>query len=425
MTQLTVTESERRRTVSVLFLAQSFFTASTIAAFTLSPIIASTLSGSEANLGMPNTLTLVGRAAFAYPLGYLMERIGRRLALSSGYGFAVLGSVVSIWAILNSSYAAFLLGALLLGMARSASDQSRYVGAEVYPLERRARIIGIIVAAGAIGAIAGPVLVPLSASFAIARGLPEAIGPFIVAGAAMVLATLTVFLFLRPDPGQMARVVAGEEASTNPESIENVVREARPLLTIFRAPMVQLAILSMLIGYFVMVFLMVVTPVHMDHHDHTTAAISAVIMAHTLGMYGVSWFTGWLIDRFGTINMILAGAAVLVASCITAPLSLQVPILGLSLFLLGLGWNFCFVAGSSLLSNSLAVQERARAQGASEALVAIASGIASLTVGTVFRQGDFLLVSAIGLVLTLLLVAATAVLVRRNSRQAPLSAPAD
>jgi MFS family permease len=170
--------------------------------------------------------------------------------------------------------------------------------------------------------------------------------------------------------------------------------------------------------------LMVITPLHMDRHDHSTAAISGVIMAHTLGMFGLSWFTGWLIDRFGRIQMIVAGTAILAVSCVLAPLSLRLPILGLALFLLGLGWNFCFVAGSTLLSDALAQQERGRAQGASEMMVALGTGAASLSTGLLFAQGQYLLVSIIGLAGSLILFAATLVLARRE-KHSPALSPTD
>lgn len=415
-------ESVRHRIAAVLFVAQSFFSASTIAAFTLSPIIAATLSGQDGAAGVPNTVTLVGRMAFAYPMGFLMDRIGRRLALTSGYGISVVGALISFWAVVNNSYPAFLLGALLLGMARSAGDLSRYVAAEVYPLAQRAKVIGILIFAGTIGSISGPQLVPLSEVWVTRYGFAASAGPFAVAAVAMLLGSLTVFLFLRPDPLLIGRQVARQEAEQSPDSRENATGPQRTLREIFAAPLVQLAVLSMLIGYFVMAFLMVITPLHMNHHDHNTVAISNVIFWHTLGMFGLSWLTGWLIDRFGRITMIVAGAGVLIAACITAPLSTQVPVLSLSLFLLGLGWNFCYVAGSSLLSDALSARERARAQGASEVLVSFGAGMASLSVGAVFAQGDYLLVSAIGLAFTLTLLLATGWLVRRDRAQAVMAA---
>lgn len=413
----------QKRIVSVLFVAQSFFSASTIAAFTLSPIITSTLTGSDNWVGLPNTLTLLGRAGFALPLGIMMDRVGRRLALSGGYSIAILGSIISVWAIVNNSFAGFLLGALFLGMSRSASDQSRYVGAEVFTLSRRAKVIGIIVSAGTIGAILGPLLVPLSVSWAGSAGLPEDAGPFVISSVLMIFGAGVVFFFLKPDPRELGQAVAMQEAAQDSAGQDMVVTERRPLRRVFAAPMVQLALLSMVIGFFVMSFLMVITPLHMNRAEHGTAAISTVIMAHTLGMFGLSWLTGGLIDRFGRIQMIVAGTMILLISCVLAPLSIQLPILSLALFLLGLGWNFTYVAGSSLLSDALAANERARAQGASEALVAIASGLASLSVGLVFAQGQYRLVSAVALVFSLMLLLMTFWLVRKERHEARAVAP--
>lgn len=327
---------------------------------------------------------------------------------------AIVGSLISAWAILANSFFLFLVGALFIGISRSASDQSRYVGAEIFQLSRRAKVIGIIVFAGTIGSILGPLLVPTSAVWVSNLGFPETVGPFFVSAILMLIASIAILLFLHPDPKRLGEKIAEEEAAQNPDSIENIAgKESRSLSQIFSAPLVQLAVLSMVISFFVMTFLMVITPLHMSHHDLTTGAISGVIMAHTMGMFGLSWLTGWLIDRFGRINMILAGTAVLAISCILAPLSLRLPILGLALFLLGLGWNFCFVAGSSQLSDALAAHERARGQGASEAIVAVGAGLASLSVGVVFAWGGYQLISIISFILTFFLALATYWLTRK------------
>jgi MFS family permease len=216
--------------------------------------------------------------------------------------------------------------------------------------------------------------------------------------------------------------MAQEEAARDVNSVENSTAN-RPLREIFANPAVVLAMIAMVVSYFVMAFLMVITPLHMSHHNHSTSAISTVIMAHTLGMFGFSWLTGWLIDRWGRLNMILVGGVILLAACIVAPLSLHVPVLGLALFLLGLGWNFGFVAGSSLLSDALAARERGRAQGLSEAIVGITAGGASLSVGLVFQQGDYILVSIIGFVLTLAMMVAAVWLGQKGVAQKLVSNP--
>jgi len=180
----------------------------------------------------------------------------------------------------------------------------------------------------------------------------------------------------------------------------------------------------MAIGQLVMALIMVITPLHMHHNNHSTESVSLVIMAHTLGMFGLSSVTGWLIDRYGRVPLIVAGAALLIISGILAPLSVAVPNLAAALFLLGLGWNFCFIAGSSLLADALAARERARAQGAGEVLVSLATGVGSLGTGAVFNQGGMTAVAAVGIALSLLLVAALFWFNRLPQRPTSPAAPA-
>jgi len=158
---------------------------------------------------------------------------------------------------------------------------------------------------------------------------------------------------------------------------------------------------------------MVITPVHMDHQSHGTRIISWVIMAHTLGMFGLSGVSGWATARFGRVVMIVAGSLILVSASILAPLADGLPLLALALFLLGLGWNICFVAGSALLSDAVSADERGRVQGASEALVAVASGLGSLGAGVLFQWSgaflgsDMVLPSIVGLLFCFVLLGAT------------------
>jgi MFS family permease len=153
----------------------------------------------------------------------------------------------------------------------------------------------------------------------------------------------------------------------------------------------------------------------MNHNDHGTGAISLVIFAHTAGMFGLSGLTGWLVGRLGRLPMIAAGAVVLIISALLAPVSTEVPMLAIALFLLGLGWNFAFVAGSSLLSDQLLPAERGRAQGAGEMAVAIGAGLGSLGSGIIFAGGGIETVSLVGLGFSLALLGTTAwvALVRR------------
>jgi MFS family permease len=384
----------RRRTTAVLFLAQSLFTAAVIASFTLSPVIAADLSGREGAAGLPTTITLIGRAAMAYPAGWLMDRAGRRLGLSLGFVLGAAGGAVSVLAIVQGSFPIFLAGALLLGVMRGTAEQGRYAAAEVYPASRRARIIGIIVFAGTLGAVGGPLLVGPAGELVARWGLPVAAGPYVATAVLLALALALIFLMLRPDPAHLRRLLEdGERRETVAETA------SFPISTILRRPAVQLSIAALVIGQLVMTMLMVVTPLYMDHQQHGPELISWVIMAHTLGMFGLSGLTGWLTDRLGRFATIFAGGGLLALSAVLAPAVSGVPLLALALFLLGLGWNFSFVAGSSLLTDAVSAEEQGRVQGASEMVVGLASGLGSLGAGILFEQAGIWLPAGVGLAL--------------------------
>ena len=188
MTTQSIPAAIERRITGTLFTSQSLFSAAMIASFTLMPIIAVELSGSKSAAGVPNTINLLARAAFALPLGWLMDQIGRRLGLSIGFGLAVVGFLVAVFSLFNSSFLLFCLGLGLVGAGRGAIDQSRYVAAEIHPYEKRAKAIGFIVFAGTIGAIGGPILVAPSSNLAQSLDFPPETGPYLVGALACFIA---------------------------------------------------------------------------------------------------------------------------------------------------------------------------------------------------------------------------------------------
>jgi len=411
-------ERASNRIALSLFASQSLFSASMIAIFTVTAILAVDLSGSKSTAGIPATLTTLARAATALPLGILMDHIGRRWGIGMSYALGAVGAAVGAVAVIQQSFPLLLLGSFLFGMARGGAEQSRFVAAEVYPESRRATIIGWIVFAGTIGSVGGPALVAPAGHLAEALGYVPRTGVWLLSIVTMSLAALLSFAFMRPDPQELSRRVKQYERDSGLILLDEP--PARSLAVIFRDPMIQLALASMLVSQMVMVCLMTIMPVHMDGHHYGDAPISIVIMGHTLGMFAISPLTGRLIDRYGRINMILAGAVILVISVVIAPLSSAFWVLMTSMFLLGLGWNFCFIGGSSLLTDSLTTDERGRAQGMNETLVALAAGLGSLSSGYLFGAGGFLVVSVAGLLPTLILTGMVGALTPRSSAQPAL-----
>lgn len=402
MSTSTILRSVQQRITATLFISQSLFSASMILSFTLLPIIAAQLGGTDRAAGIPPTMMMLGRGIAAYPVGWLMDHIGRRLGLSMGYLFTAAGSVISVLSISAWESFPWLCGSmLLLGMGRGVSEQARFIAAEVYHPVRRASVIGIIVFAGTIGAVSGPLLVSPSTWLAAYFGLHTHAGPYLVSVVLASLALMLTLSLLYPDPMKVGKTLVGDLNGTEEKNT------GRKLWQIFIDKTVRLGVTATIIGQFVMTLIMVITPLHMNHHAHGEQQISWVIMAHTLGMYGLSSLTSRLSDRLGQVTTILIGALILGVSAVLTPMSNQVPMLALSLFLLGLGWNFCFIAGSTLFFSGLLPVERGRAQGAGEMMVALAAGAGSLGTGAVFAEAGIVAVSTIGLAFSLVLIVAT------------------
>ena len=402
MSTSTIPRSVQQRITATLFISQSLFSASMILSFTLLPIIAAHLGGTDRAAGIPPTMMMLGRAVAALPIGWLMDHIGRRPGLLLGYLFAASGSAICVLSISMWESLPWLCGGvLLMGMGRGVSEQARFIAAEIYPPVRRAGVIGLIVFAGTIGAIGGPLLVSPSTWLAEYFGLHAHAGPYLISVALAALALMLIALLLYPDPMKVGRTLAKNSDGVDEKNT------GRKLWQIFVDRTVRLGVAAMIIGQFVMTLIMVITPLHMNHHAHGSQAISWVIMAHTLGMYGLSSLTSHLTDRFGQVKLIFIGALILGASAVLTPISNQVSILAFTLFLLGLGWNFCFIAGSALFFSGLLPFERGRAQGASEMMVALAAGAGSMGTGAVFAQSGITAVSTIGVAFSLLLIVAT------------------
>jgi MFS family permease len=397
-------EKISRKITLTLLASQSLFSAALIMSFTVGSIIVVELTGNSQWSGVPATLVLVGAASMAYPMGRFMDRFGRRPGLSLGFLIGVVGALLAGSAVILASLPLFLLGVLCLGLNRGANELGRYAAAEANPAHRRARAISMVVFGGTVGSIGGPLLVEWASRLAENFGLSSFSGPWFAASFFLALAVLNINLFLRPDPRTIAQQLSDSESQTTVER-----GPGRPYSQIWQHPLTKVATGAMIFGQLAMVSVMTITPVYMHGHQHALGAISWVIAAHTFGMYALSFVTGWLVDRLGQTRMIILGGFILALSCLLAPLWDHVAWLALSLFLLGLGWNFGFVAGSALLTSILSADEKGRVQGLTDAMVYISSGVGSIGSGFIFASFGFLPMSW----LTILISLAPVILVMR------------
>jgi MFS family permease len=382
-----------RKITFVLFLAQSLASAGFIAVATISSILGARLGGSPAWAGVPSACYLLGSALAASAWGYVMEKYGRRVGITIGLFTGAAGAFLAIISTNAGNLLGFLAGMALMGMANAAVVLGRFAAAEVNPPEKRGKALASVVLGGTFGSVFGPLIIGPAGVLAKSYGMDELSGAFIITLGLFVLAMIIVAIALRPDPREVGR----ELAKLYPES--GGLDTARSAWEILRQPKAFTALMAMILGQVVMVAVMVITSLHMKNHNHMLSDISTVISAHTFGMYAFSVVSGWLADKWGRAQVILVGALVLVLSCLTAPISPDVLPLSVSLFLLGLGWNFCFVGGSTLLADQLSPAERARTQGINDLLVGFASASASLSSGIVFASLGYTLVAVISAML--------------------------
>ena len=372
-----------RKITIVLFLSQSLSSAGFIAAFTVNALVGVELTGKPAMAGVPGALYVLGQACGAMVWGFSMERIGRRRGFALGQVAGVIGSTIAVAAVVERSFSFFLFGLILVGMARSAVDLGRFAAAEVHLPAKRGRAISNVVLGSTVGAIFGPLLVGPMGQLTSWVGYPELAGAYIVGAAVLVVAATLIFGGLRPDPRDVGR----ELARIYPASIPQQV--TRSLATIVRQPGVIVAMTTMAFAQMVMVVPMSITSVHMKVHQHPLNAVSLVISAHTFGMYAFSIISGRMADRRGRGPVIILGSILLILSCLMAAPSANLLPLAVALFLLGLGWNFAYVAGSTLLADQLSPGERAKTQGFNDLMLNLASGASQIASGVVYAAGGF------------------------------------
>lgn len=398
----------RRRTHWSLAAGVALGSTGHIAASTVASIAAQHIAGSTAWSGAPGATVVLGAAAGAVTLSQLMVRVGRRTGLALGYGIGVVGALVSTVAVVGGSLGLLLAGTVLIGFGNASNQLSRYVAADLFPSERRASAIGIVVWGATVGAVVGPNLAAPAGSLAVAIGLPQLSGAYLVPVAFVGAAALLTLLALRPDPYALA------DASSRHDQPGGDRSTTASLAAVLARPNVPVAIVALVTVQVVMVLVMTMTPLHMTAHGHDLAAVGIVISGHTLGMYGLSPLTGRLTDHLGTIPVILAGMAVSAAAAVLAAVAPPDGgvILFIALFLLGYGWNLGYVAGSALLTHGLSLAERTRIQGLTDGLIWSSAAAASLGSGVVVAAAGF---ATLGLLGAALVVVPTLLVIGRRA----------
>lgn len=385
----------QNRTLRILTGAQvlsGIGVASTVAAGSL---LVASITGSEKLAGLAQTFGVLGAAALAIPLAKITRHGGRRMALSLGY---FLGSVGAIFAIIGGTYRItpiVLLGTFFVGAASAAGYQARFAAVDLAKDNLRAKHLSVVVWGSTFGAVLGPNLMAPFGYVAAAIGLPQLIGPYLLAVFMLGFGAILIAIGLSPDPYLVSyRILNQVENFTSNHSTKSALRSIK------KSQNAMIGLSAVVIGHVAMVAIMVMTPIHMAHVDVSLQIIGLVISVHIAGMYALSPVMGWMADRFGRIFTIQFGLITLLISAVVAGLSNpdHTLTLGIGLFLLGLGWSATLVAGSTLLSESVDLTQKAATQGASDLVMNLggaAGGAAAGVIIATLSYGWLCLISSI------------------------------
>jgi len=368
----------QRRTIGVLMTASAFGYSGFIAVVAVMALLASEIVDSDGLAGIPVAAGTLGAAIASAPLALRSKRRGRRRGIWLGYLIGVIGAGVAVIAGIGGVFWLLVLGAAAFGVGNASNLQNRFGAADLADDDRRARSIALVVWVGTIGAVLGPAAALWINRVGMDAGIDEWVSPLFLGIVGFSIAGLVVSVFLRPDPLEVAGGVEPDAAGRNPlRGMKHSWRVIRP------NSMALLAIGAMALSQMAMVAVMTMTPLHMKDYGHAELS-TLVIAAHVLGMFGLAPLIGRWADRHGRMRALQVGAVILSVGTISSVVAGYVPaLMFLGLFLLGLGWNFAFIAGSALLTESVPAAERVGAQGLSDVLMGLLGATAAFSSGFV------------------------------------------
>ena len=327
-------------------------------------------------LGLGPAIVLASGALAALPAGRAMDRVGRVPVLGGGFCAGAVGCALAAAGSFRGSAPLVLAGLVAVGAASGTALLARTAAGDMYPPERRARGIALVLFGAVFGAILGPlVFSPVLAG----RDFDgEALAPLWLAAGGFMVAGLGLVLAVRPDPRRIATLLARAGVSDD----EGPAPPAAPLRELLGRPGVIPALLAAQASFAVMVGVMTLTgAVVVDHFHHAAHHVFPIIGAHVVGMYALVIVVGDVIDRIGRTRSLAGGLLLMAASVISLLWVQSVPATAIALFGLGLGWNLSFVAATAELADRTEPWERGKLLGFNDLLSGLTGAALALIGG--------------------------------------------
>lgn len=368
-----------------------------------SALVGYRLAADQSLATLPLALQFLASMLTAVPASFLMKQIGRRAGFVIGTLLGLAGAGLAAWGIVAGNFLYFCFAAALIGAFNGFGTYYRFAAADVADADYRSAAISYVMAGGVVAAFIGPNLASWTSGWL--SGI-EFAGSYLSLLGIYGLSLVTLLFVRIPRPTATQAHAHG-----------------RPLGAIARQPAFIVALAGGALGVGIMALVMTATPLAMHQHAHVFADTAFVIEWHLLGMFAPSFVTGHLIRRFGVLNVMLAGV-VLNGACVAINLAgTGVAHFWAALFLLGVGWNFLFVGGTTLLTETYAESEKAKAQALNDFLVFTTITLSSLSAGALQHYFGWRAVN-LGVVPLIAAILAAVLWLKRVRRVVPAGAPA-
>ncbi len=352
-----------KRNVILLAVCQALAQSGSSLTATVAALAGFLIAEDKSLATLPMAFQFLGTMLSTIPASFFMHQVGRRIGFTVGMCFGLAGAGLSVYALFSINFPLLVIGALLLGVHNAFWQYYRFAATDTASEEYRSRAISYVLAGGVVAAFVGPELAKVSID--LFEPVKFAGGYTAVMG--IILMSMCVMQFI-----QIPRPTAEERS-----------RSGRPVLEIVSQPKFVVALMSAMFGYAVMILMMTATPLAMQFCGHSFSDTAFVIEWHMVGMFAPSFFTGHLIKRFGVLNVITVGIALMLGSAAIGFSGIAVTQFWGALFLLGVGWNFMFIGGTTLVVESYRPEERAKVQAFNDFTVFTFVAIASFSSGAI------------------------------------------
>lgn len=354
-----------RRNVLLLACSQALMLSAIVMSMALGAILGGNLAPDKGYATLPIAVMVIGTAIASIPAALLMRRFGRRTGFLVGATLGLAGSVLCAFALLQQSFALFIAGHLLLGSYQGFANYYRFAAVEATDTSHASQAIAWVIAGGVVAAFLGPQLGQWGRDW-MAGSL--FVGSYLAQGA-LSLTALAILTQVQLKP------VAVTDSDTS-----------RPLREILSQPVLRVSIFGAAIGYAVMIMVMTATPLAILGCGLPGASVTPVIQWHVVGMFAPSFFTGSLIKRYGAPRIMQIGFALLLGNVIITLLGIEFLNFLSALILLGVGWNFAFIGGTTLLTQTYRPSEQLKVQAINEFAVFGLVAMATLSAGWLYDR---------------------------------------